>query len=62
MGVNKNLEFFSSEMREFYRNFGNSEVGTFVLLVQEVTGGSPQPPQNWPVPPPRPLTVLAQKF
>ena len=52
MGVNKKMEFFSSEMREFYRNFGNSDVGTFVLLVQEVTGGSPRPPQELACPSP----------
>ena len=58
MGVNKKLEFFSSEIREFYRNFRNSEMGTFALLVQEVTGGSPGPPQKLACPPPLPLTVL----
>ena len=52
MGVNKKMEFFSSEMCEFYRNFGNSDVGTFVLLVQEVTGGSPRPPQKLVCPSP----------
>ena len=52
MGVNKKMEFLSSEMREFYRNFGNSDVGTFVLLVQEVTGGSPRPPQKLACPSP----------
>ena len=50
--MNKKLEFFSSEIREFYRNFRNSEMGTFALLVQEVTGGSPQPPQKLACPSP----------
>ena len=51
-GCEQKNEFFSSEMREFYRNFGNSDVGTFVLLVQEVTGGSPRPPQKLACPSP----------